>query len=46
MNICVQIYITDQSLRFEFDDERYDAVINGELDWQTLFADDEPEVIK
>jgi len=31
--------------RFDFDDDQIDAVINGELDWQTLFAD-EPEVVK
>ena len=33
--------------RFDFDDEKVDAMINGELDWQTLFADEnEPEVVK
>ena len=35
------------SFRFDFDDEKVDAMINGELDWQTLFADEnEPEVVK
>ena len=38
--------ITD-SFRFDCDDEKIDAVINGELDWQTVFADEnEPEVVK
>lgn len=38
--------IITSHFRFEFDDDQMDAVINGELDWQTLFKDDEPEVVK